>query len=234
MTSLGSVLVIWLVTLAGSLCLALMRRPRPLVLLLVAVAGGQAVSSGLKLLVGRTRPDVVPNAPNVFTASFPSGHALLSAVLPPDPGRPAVRARDPPVAARLLHDERRLSECRDRDQPYRARRALAHGRDCRLVVRRSVGLVLHWRGSAIASATRQRSQTGWRQREGHGRGHGLRRTRRHVRQQRPLSKRPAVSHPAIVAEAVAVITGGASGDWPCCGTPLPRSWPEGLHRRSRR
>lgn len=46
---------------------------------LIAVGGGAAVSFGMKVVVGRPRPDLEAVA-QVFTASFPSGHAALSAV----------------------------------------------------------------------------------------------------------------------------------------------------------
>lgn len=53
---------------------------RGLALLMTAsVIGGVVVSTALKMGFDRARPDL-PHAARVFTASFPSGHATLSAV----------------------------------------------------------------------------------------------------------------------------------------------------------
>jgi undecaprenyl-diphosphatase len=49
--------------------------------LLVAVGGGMLLSAGLKMGFERARPDLVPHHTRVYTASFPSGHAMLSAVV---------------------------------------------------------------------------------------------------------------------------------------------------------
>lgn len=46
-----------------------------------SVSGGMLASSLLKWLFSRPRPDLVPHATVVYTHSFPSGHAMLSAAV---------------------------------------------------------------------------------------------------------------------------------------------------------
>ena len=79
-TSLGSVSVLVLVTAATIIYLLLIRRPATAVLIFVAVAGGQALSSLLKVGVDRPRPELVSHLVTETSLSFPSGHAMLSAV----------------------------------------------------------------------------------------------------------------------------------------------------------
>ncbi len=81
LTALGSVTVLSLASLAALGGFALMRRWAAAALLLLSAGGGLAVSSILKHLIGRARPDLVPHGDVVLTASFPSGHAMLSAVV---------------------------------------------------------------------------------------------------------------------------------------------------------
>ena len=45
-----------------------------------AVASGTLLSEGLKLGFARPRPELAPHMVEVYSASFPSGHALLSAI----------------------------------------------------------------------------------------------------------------------------------------------------------
>jgi len=79
-TALGGHVVLTLVTLA-TLAYLLMTRKRSAALLVVAaVGGGMLLSTVLKMGFERPRPDLVPHGTRVYTASFPSGHAMLSAV----------------------------------------------------------------------------------------------------------------------------------------------------------
>ena len=79
-TSLGSIVVLAFITLAAAGYLYLARNPTAAWLMLIAVFGGIALNNLLKAAFGRPRPDLVIPAARVFTASFPSGHASLSAI----------------------------------------------------------------------------------------------------------------------------------------------------------
>jgi undecaprenyl-diphosphatase len=81
LTALGGNVILWLVSTAAALFLWMARRPRAVALLVVSVAGGQLLTILLKLGFARPRPDLVPHAAYVYTASFPSGHAMMSAVV---------------------------------------------------------------------------------------------------------------------------------------------------------
>lgn len=79
-TALGGVTVLSIMTLLAGLYLALVRRLRIALFMLISVLGGWVISSGLKIVIARPRPDVVPHLVDVQDLSFPSGHAMLSAV----------------------------------------------------------------------------------------------------------------------------------------------------------
>jgi undecaprenyl-diphosphatase len=79
-TSLGSFSVLGLLLVAVVGYLLLIRKRERALLVLVAVLGGVAVNSLLKLAFGRPRQDLFAAAARVFTASFPSDHAALSAI----------------------------------------------------------------------------------------------------------------------------------------------------------
>lgn len=81
LSALGSatVLVFMIASAAGYLLLE--RRAGMLTFLLVATCGGGLIVNLLKPLFARPRPSVVPHLVPVNSASFPSGHSLLSAVV---------------------------------------------------------------------------------------------------------------------------------------------------------
>jgi undecaprenyl-diphosphatase len=79
-TSLGGTTVLILVTLITIGYLLLAQRRRLAILLFLSVAGGWLISHALKLGVARPRPDIVGHLTEVNDFSFPSGHAMLSAV----------------------------------------------------------------------------------------------------------------------------------------------------------
>ena len=79
-TALGGHTVLTIVTVTVLVYLMLTRRRAAAAVVLVAVGGGMLLSTGLKLGFERPRPDLVPHGTRVYTASFPSGHSMLSAV----------------------------------------------------------------------------------------------------------------------------------------------------------
>ena len=80
-TALGSTGVLTLITLAVAGFLALDRKSHAALFVVVAVGGGMLLSTALKLGFDRPRPDLVPHGSIVYTASFPSGHSMLAAVV---------------------------------------------------------------------------------------------------------------------------------------------------------
>lgn len=80
-TALGSITVLSLITAVTVGFLLLQGKRGASLLVLLSVGGGMAISGLLKNQIGRERPDLVPHGDIVFTASFPSGHSLLAAVV---------------------------------------------------------------------------------------------------------------------------------------------------------
>ncbi len=79
-TALGGWGVLTLLVLAAGGYLVLKGKPRMAVLLVCGVALGRVLGAVLKLGIARPRPDLVPHETQVYTASFPSGHAMMAAV----------------------------------------------------------------------------------------------------------------------------------------------------------
>ena len=79
-SALGSFGVLTLVVLFSFTYMLMIDQRGSALLLVSAVLSGQLLSSGLKLVFDRSRPDIVSHITQEFTASFPSGHAMMSAV----------------------------------------------------------------------------------------------------------------------------------------------------------
>lgn len=80
-TALGGVGVLTFITLAVAGFLALQGKGRAAIFVVIAVAGGITLSFLLKSGFDRPRPDLVSHGSIVYTASFPSGHSMMSAVV---------------------------------------------------------------------------------------------------------------------------------------------------------
>jgi len=79
-SALGGFAVLALVTLFAVGYLLTLNKWRNALMLLVATLGGTAISEGLKMGFNRPRPDLVAHIVETTSMSFPSGHAMLSAV----------------------------------------------------------------------------------------------------------------------------------------------------------
>jgi undecaprenyl-diphosphatase len=79
-TSLGGTTVLTLLTAIVVGYLLIERKRAAAALVVVAVSLGAVLSTALKDLFARPRPDLVAHLVDVSTLSFPSGHAMLSAV----------------------------------------------------------------------------------------------------------------------------------------------------------
>lgn len=80
-TALGStgVLTVMVLTIAGFL--AMTRKGHAALFVLASVIGGVLISQTMKWAYARPRPELVPHGAEVYTASFPSGHSMMAAVV---------------------------------------------------------------------------------------------------------------------------------------------------------
>lgn len=102
-TALGSFTVLGLVTFSVTGFLMLTRKRHAAGIVVLSITSGTLVSSLLKWFFARPRPDLVPHATVVYTQSFPSGHAMLSAVVYLTLGALLARTQaEPTVKAYLL------------------------------------------------------------------------------------------------------------------------------------
>jgi len=81
LTALGGPTVLGLVVAAVLGFLLLQGRRHTALVVLVAAVGGELANSALKAAFMRPRPSVVPHLREVLSPSFPSGHAMESAII---------------------------------------------------------------------------------------------------------------------------------------------------------
>jgi len=79
MTALGSFVGLFFMALTATLALWLCGYRHLAIGLVVSLVAAFLASTALKITIARQRPDIVEHAALTFTASFPSGHAFLSA-----------------------------------------------------------------------------------------------------------------------------------------------------------
>lgn len=80
LTALGSFVALTAMTTFATFALWTLGYRHLGVGLAASVISATIASTGLKHVIGRARPDIVEHAALTFTASFPSGHAFISAV----------------------------------------------------------------------------------------------------------------------------------------------------------
>ena len=80
-SALGSIAVLTALSLTAVGFLFLQNKKKLALFMLASVTGGLLLSTVLKHGFDRPRPDLVPHETYVMTASFPSGHSMLSAVV---------------------------------------------------------------------------------------------------------------------------------------------------------
>lgn len=80
-TALGSPVVLGLIVAIIAGYLVLQARYLTAIIVLATSITGEVLNESLKLLFERPRPTIVPHLRTVVTASFPSGHAMESAII---------------------------------------------------------------------------------------------------------------------------------------------------------
>lgn len=80
-TAMGGVGVLTLITLAAAGYLLTIGKRHAALAVVIAVGGGILLSTLVKEFFDRPRPDLVPHGSYVSTASFPSGHSMMSATV---------------------------------------------------------------------------------------------------------------------------------------------------------
>ena len=79
-TAMGGLLILGLLTVAACGYLWLTQRHKLALFVAISIPAGSLLNTLLKGFFARPRPDIVPHATSAALSSFPSGHAMMSAV----------------------------------------------------------------------------------------------------------------------------------------------------------
>lgn len=80
-TALGGTIVLVLMVAIVSGFLILTGKSHAATMIVVAVVSGVLISQTMKLAYARPRPELVPHGAEVLSASFPSGHSMMAAIV---------------------------------------------------------------------------------------------------------------------------------------------------------
>jgi undecaprenyl-diphosphatase len=80
-TALGGTVVLTIIILSVTGFLIATGARHTALMVLASVVSGVMLSNSLKFGFSRVRPDIVPHEAQVYTASFPSGHTTMSAIV---------------------------------------------------------------------------------------------------------------------------------------------------------
>jgi undecaprenyl-diphosphatase len=81
LTSMGGSTVLGLVVSSVLGFLVLQTRYRTAMVIAITTIGGELLNGAMKYVFNRPRPSIVPQLREVYTTSFPSGHAMESAIV---------------------------------------------------------------------------------------------------------------------------------------------------------
>jgi undecaprenyl-diphosphatase len=81
LSALGGFTLLWLLGSAALASMIYSGRRAEAALIGASVVGASVINAILKIVLNRARPDVVPHLAVVSNASFPSGHAMISAAV---------------------------------------------------------------------------------------------------------------------------------------------------------
>jgi undecaprenyl-diphosphatase len=94
LTAIGGPTFLWMMVAAVAGFLVLQTRYRTAIVILVTSASGELLNVAMKHLFNRPRPTIVPHLRAVYSTSFPSGHAMESAIVYLTLGAILMRASD--------------------------------------------------------------------------------------------------------------------------------------------